>query len=275
MTLSITSSVRLLSGHDMPFLGLGVFENDECRPACLAALRHGYRHIDSARYYQNETEVGKAVRESGIPRTEVFVTSKIYHPEHGYGSTLKVVDSSLERFGFEYLDLYLIHSALSGKQKRLETWKALVDAKNAGKLRSIGVSNYNVKHLEEIREAGLEVPAVNQIELHPFCQQGPIVDYCKKNGIAVQAYCPLIRGQFDNLILQEVAKKYKKDVAQILVRWSLQHGFGPLPKSSNADRVVSNADVYNFEIGAEDMAKIDALDQGAAGSVSWNPVEVD
>jgi len=259
----------------MPLLGLGVFENDDCGPACLAALQHGYRHIDSARYYQNEADVGKAVHQSGVPRSEVFVTSKVYHPEHGYENTLKAVDSSLDRFGFEYLDLYLIHSALSGKEKRLETWQALIDAKKAGKLRSIGVSNYNVCHMEEIRQAGLEMPAANQIELHPFCQQRPIVEYCKKNDIVVQAYCPLVRGQFDNPVLQDVARKYNKDVAQILVRWSLQHGFSPLPKSSNPERVVSNADVFDFEISAEDMSRIDALDQGAAGSVSWNPVDVD
>ncbi|EMD34111.1 hypothetical protein CERSUDRAFT_117619 [Gelatoporia subvermispora B] len=275
MPLSVSSPVRLLSGHDMPLLGLGVFENDECGPACLSALKSGYRHIDSARYYQNEAEVGKAVRQSGIPRSEVFVTSKIYHPEHGYESTLQAVNDSLERFGFEYVDLYLIHSALSGKEKRLATWKALIDAKEAGKLRSIGVSNYNVNHIEEIREAGLEIPAANQIELHPFCQQRPIVEYCKQNGIVVQAYCPLIRGQSDNPVLQDVAKKYNKDVAQILIRWSLQHGFSPLPKSSNLGRVVSNADVYDFELSLDDMGRIDALDQGAAGSVSWNPVGVD
>ncbi|KAI0942210.1 hypothetical protein AcW1_002894 [Taiwanofungus camphoratus] len=273
--LSLASAVRLSSGHSMPLLGLGVFENDDCAPACTVALERGYRHIDSARYYNNEAQVGRAVRESAVPRTEVFVTSKIYHPDHGYGSTLEAVDASLRQFGFDYIDLYLIHSPLSGRETRLATWKALLDAQRAGKLRTVGVSNYGVKHLEEIREAGLDTPAVNQIELHPFCQQRPIVDYCNEKGIVVQAYCPLVRGEFGNPVLQEVAQKYNKDVAQILVRWSLQHGFSPLPKSSHPPRVVSNSELYDFAIAVEDMAKIDALDKGREGAVSWNPVDAE
>ncbi|KZT03086.1 Aldo/keto reductase [Laetiporus sulphureus 93-53] len=297
MSLTLNSSVRLSSGYFMPLLGLGVYQNDNCKPACLAALKNGYRHIDSARAYRNETQVGEAVRESGVPRSEIFITSKIYHPDHGYESTLKAVDESLQRFGFDYIDLYLIHSPLSGKRKRLETWRALLEAKEAGKLRTVGVSNYGIKHLEEIREAGLETPAVNQIEIQPFCQQKPIVEYCKEHGIFVQAYCPLIRGQFDNPVLREVAAKYNKAVPQVLVRWSLQHGFvltshdrlgsgldrglpcecrySPLPKSAKPERVVSNADVYDFEISSEDMTRIDALDRGNDGATSWNPVDAD
>ncbi|KAI0932437.1 hypothetical protein AcW2_001068 [Taiwanofungus camphoratus] len=275
MPLSLTSSVALPSGFSMPLLGLGVFRNEDCIPACIAALKYGYRHIDSARLYNNEAQVGQAVRQSGIPRSEVFVTSKIFHPDHGYESTLKAVDESLQRFGFDYLDLYLIHSPLSGKEERLATWKALLDVQKTGKLRTVGVSNYGVKHLEEIREAGLATPAVNQVELQPFCQQKPIVEYCNKHGIIVQAYCPLVRGEFGNPVLQEIAQKYKKDVAQVLVRWSLQRGFSPLPKSSQPARVVSNAELYDFEISAEDMAKIDALDKGKDGAVSWNPVDAD
>ncbi|KAL6309362.1 Aldo/keto reductase [Sparassis latifolia] len=274
-TLSLASTVRLSSGHLMPLLGLGVYQNNDCSAACLAALKHGYRHIDSARMYKNEAQVGQAVRDSGIPREEIFVTSKIFPSEHGYDSTFKAVDSSLERFGFDYLDLFLIHAPLSGKEKRLETWRALVDCKKAGKLRTIGVSNYGVRHLEEIHEAGLETPSVNQIELHPFCQQQAIVNYCDKHNIFVQAYCPLIRGKFSNPVFQEVAKKYNKSVAQVLVRWSLQRGFSPLPKSSRPERVVSNADVYGFALADDDMARINTLDRGKDGAISWNPVEVD
>ncbi|EPS97909.1 hypothetical protein FOMPIDRAFT_1031751 [Fomitopsis schrenkii] len=271
--LSLGTTATLSSGYNIPLLGLGVYENDDCVPACIAALKHGYRHIDSARYYQNEDQVGRAVRGSGVPREEVFVTTKIYDPHHGYESTVRAVDESLQCFSFDYIDLYLIHSPLSGKQRRLETWRALLDLQKAGKLRTVGVSNYGMKHLDEIRDAGLEVPAVNQIEVHPFCQQRPIVEYCREHGIFVQAYCPLVRGQLGDPVLQDVARKYNKDVAQILVRWSLQHGFNPLPKSSRPERVVSNADVYDFDISVEDMAKIDALDQGAAGATSWNPVD--
>ncbi|KAI0936118.1 hypothetical protein AcV5_004339 [Taiwanofungus camphoratus] len=275
MPLSLSSTVALPSGFSMPLLGLGGFHNEDCIPAFIAALKCGYRHIDSARLYNSEAQVGQSVRQCGIPRSEVFVTSKIYHSDHGYESTLKAVDESLQKFGFDYLDLYLIHSPLSGKEKRLATWKALLDVQKTGKLRTVGVSNYGVKHLEEIREAGLATPAVNQIELQPFCQQKAIVEYCNKHGIIVQAYCALVRGELSNPVLQEVAQKYKKDVAQVLVRWSLQRGFSPLPKSSQPARVVSNAELYDFEIAAEDMAKIDALDKGKDGAVDWNPVDAD
>ncbi|EMD35717.1 hypothetical protein CERSUDRAFT_84824 [Gelatoporia subvermispora B] len=274
MSLDIATSVRLSSGFNMPLLGLGVFRNNDCIPACLAALKHGYRHIDSARVYGNEADVGEAVRRSGIPREQVFLTTKIVGYEHGYESTLRAVDDSLKLFGVEYLDLFLIHDATSGRAKRSETWRALIKARDAGKLRSIGVSNFNVNHLEEIRSAGLETPSVNQIELQPFCQQRPIVDYCKQHGIVVQTYCPLIKGQFSHPVLQEVARKYNKDVSHVLIRWSLQHGFSPLPKSEKPERVVSNADLYDFEITSEDMAKIDALDMGKEGAVSWNPIDV-
>lgn len=139
--LTLSTSVRLSSGYAMPLLGLGVYENDDCAPACLAAIKHGYRHIDSAQYYRNEAQVGNAVRESGVPRAEVFVTSKVYDPYHGYEQTLKAVDASLADFGLDYLDLYLIHSPLSGKERRLASWRALLHARDAGKLRTVGVSN--------------------------------------------------------------------------------------------------------------------------------------
>ncbi|RDX45701.1 Aldo/keto reductase [Lentinus brumalis] len=272
-TLSLRTTVRLPSGYEMPILGLGVFENDECAPACLAALQCGYRHIDTARYYKNEAQVGQAVRESGIPREEIFVTSKIYHPEHGYENTLAALQDSLDKFGCNYFDLYLIHSGLSGKEKRLETWRALIDARNAGKIKSIGVSNYGPQHIEEIRAAGLELPAVNQIELHPFCQQRPIVKYCREQGIVVQAYSPLVQGRLDDPVLLRLAEKHGKDAAQIAIRWSLQHGHVPLPKSARPERILSNSQVFDFELSEEDMAAIDALDRGKEGAITWNPVD--
>ncbi|KAI0766859.1 Aldo/keto reductase [Trametes elegans] len=270
--LSLTSTVKLSSGYELPRVGLGVYQNDDCSPACLAALKHGYRHIDSARMYRNEQEVGKSVRASGIPRGDVFVTSKVNNPEHGYETALAAVDDSLKKFGFDYIDLMLIHSPLSDKERRLQTWKALIEAKKQGKVRSIGVSNYGPRHLEEIREAGLETPSVNQVELHPFCQQKEIVEYCNKHGIVVEAYTPLIRGKWNDTIVN-VAKKYNKDPAQFLVRWSLQRGFVTLPKSSRPERVVSNVDVFDFEINEEDLATINALDRGKDGAITWNPVD--
>ncbi|KAH9851349.1 Aldo/keto reductase [Lenzites betulinus] len=272
LTLTIHSTVKLSSGYDLPVVGLGVYQNDDCSPACLAALKHGYRHIDSARMYRNEEQVGNSVRESGIAREEVFITSKVNNPEHGFDKATAAIDDSLKKFGFEYIDLMLIHSPLSDKERRLETWNALIEAKKQGKVHTIGVSNYGPKHLEEIREAGLETPSVNQVELHPFCQQKEIVEYCNKHKIIVEAYTPLIRGKWNDTIV-DIGKKYNKDPAQLLVRWSLQRGFIPLPKSSQPTRVVSNAEVFDFEISAEDVAAIDALDRGKDGAVTWNPVD--
>jgi len=259
----------------MPLLGLGVYQNNNCIPACEAALKHGYRHIDTAQVYRNEADVGRAVKESKINREEIFITTKVIQGSHGYSSTTSTVEASLSKLGVSYIDLYLIHSPLSGREGRLETYRALLDKKNEGKIRSVGVSNYGVKHLEEIREAGMEVPSVNQVELHPFCQQRPIVEYCKQYDIVVQAYCPIVRGDFSNPVLQEVSKHANKHPSQVLIRWSLQKGFVPLPKSEKPERVVSNADVFDFELSQEDMAKLDALDKGDDGAISWNPVNAD
>ncbi|RXW24944.1 hypothetical protein EST38_g908 [Candolleomyces aberdarensis] len=246
--------------------------NYDAKPAVLEAFRAGYRHVDSAQMYRNEAEVGAAVRESGLNREDVFITTKVASQGHGYDKTLKGVDASLAKFQFDYVDLFLIHDPLSGKQKRLETYKALLEAKAAGKIKSVGVSNYGVHHLEELKAAGYETPTINQIELHPFCQQKPIVDYCKKNGIIVEAYCPVLRGDMGHPVIQELASKYKRDPGQILIRWSLQKGFVPLPKSATPSRIHSNADLYDFELTDEDIANLDALDQGDDGAISWNPV---
>lgn len=273
MTLSLNSTIRLRSSAAMPLLGLGVYQNYDARTSCLLAFKHGYRHVDSAQVYRNENAVGQAVKESGLKREEVFVTTKCVSNTHGYESTLKGVDSSLAKFGFDYIDLFLIHDPLSGPVKRIETYKALLEAKDKGKIRSVGVSNYGVHHLEEIRKAGLETPAVNQIELHPWCQQKDIVAYCEKNEIVVQAYCPLVRGQkLGHPVLEELSKKHNTSGAQVLIRWSLQKGYVPLPKSTHEERIASNADVYGFELSGDDMAALDALDEGSKGGISWNPV---
>ncbi|KAF5351950.1 hypothetical protein D9756_007595 [Leucocoprinus leucothites] len=208
-----------------------------------------------------------------MDRNEVFVTTKVISKFHGYESTLKGIEESLARFQFDYIDLFLIHDPFSGTERRLATYKALQEAKQAGKIRSVGVSNYGIKHLEEIKHAGCDMPAVNQIELHPFCQQRPIVAYCKENGIVVQAYSPLIRGKVDHPDFLNLANKYSKDPAQILIRWSIQKGFVPLPKSANPERINSNLNVFDFELNSEDMAKLESLDRGKDGAVTWNPVD--
>ncbi|TBU44989.1 Aldo/keto reductase [Dichomitus squalens] len=263
------------TGHDKPILGLGVAETTDCVSACLAALKYGYRHFDTARHYKNEEEVGRAIRESGIPREEIFVTSKFMATDHGYEDTLRAVDDSLQKFGYDHFDLYLIHSPLSGQEKRLGTWRALIDAKNAGKVKSIGVSNYSGKHIDEIRAAGLELLSVNQIELHPLCQQRPIVKYCQENDIVVEAYSPLARSKLGGPVLQRLTKLVR-DCLACFLRWlTLTRIFVPLPKSSHRERILSNSQVYDFELSDEDMAALDALDKGKAGSVTWNPVDAD
>ncbi|KAF8623076.1 hypothetical protein AX15_006493 [Amanita polypyramis BW_CC] len=173
----------------------------------------------------------------------------------------------------DYIDLFLIHDPFSGTEKRLATYRALQEAKRAGKIRSVGVSNYNICHLEEIKEAGYEQPAVNQIELHPSCQQKPIVNYCLANNIVIEAYTSLVRGRMmDHPTIVEIATKHNRDPAQILIRWSIQKGFVPLSKSVTPERIRSNTQVFDFELAVEDMASLDSLDKGDAGAVTWNPI---
>ncbi|KAF8690171.1 hypothetical protein AX14_003103 [Amanita brunnescens Koide BX004] len=264
--------VRLSTGYRLPVLGFGVYKNYETKRTCLEAFEAGYRHIDSAQAYRNEAAVGEAVRESGLKREDLFITTKCVSKFHGYESTLKGVDESLARFQFDYIDLFLIHDPLSGSEKRLATYKALQEAKQAGKIRTIGVSNYNIHHLEEIKKAGYEQPAVNQIELHPFCQQRPIVEYCRANNIVIEAYSPIVRGNMDHPVIKRIAEKYSRDLAQILIRWSIQKGYVPLPKSVTLERIRSNAQVFDFELSDKDMSDLDSLDKGDSGAISWNPI---
>ncbi|KAF8325463.1 NADP-dependent oxidoreductase domain-containing protein [Cantharellus anzutake] len=271
VSLSLKSAVKLSSGFMLPMLGFGVYQNTgpTCLESCLEALKAGYRHIDSAVVYRNEREVGQAVRQSGVNRDDISITTKITTRYAGYESTAKMVDESLKKFGFEYIDLYLIHDPYSGKTKRLETYRALLAAQKAGKIRSVGVSNYGVHHLEEIRNEGLPAPSVNQIELHPFCQQKPIAEYCAVNGIAIEAYSPLVRGVAKDQTVLQVGKS----PFLVYIRWSLQRGFIPLPKTATPSRIVENASVFNFELSEEQMAALNALDKGREGAVTWNPVD--
>lgn len=271
--LTLQSTITLSDGKKLPVLGFGALNQAETKDAIIEALKIGYRQIDGAQMYENEDKCGEAIRESGIPRENIFATSKIAssHRGHGYENVTKGVDESLEKWGLKYLDLFLIHDPLN-KEKRLESYKALLDAQTAGKIKSVGVSNYGVKHLEEIKKAGYPLPVVNQIELHPFLQQHEIAAYCKVNNIIIQAYCPIIRGASHPKI-DAVATKHKKEPAQVLIRWSLQKGYVPLPKSGTPSRILSNTNVFDFELSDEDIASIDELEQNKP--CSWNPVNVD
>jgi len=257
----------------IPRLGFGVYlsHGNQCVTSCLAALKAGYRHIDTAQFYGNEKEVGEAVRQSGMKRSDIFLTTKIISGAGSVEKTYNSVLNSVHKIDGEdgYVDLFLIHTANGGKADRKEMWLALEKLLEAGKAKSIGVSNWGVGHLEEMKEyAKIWPPSVNQIELHPWCQQREVDAYCQKHGIIVEAYSPLVRNKkADDPTLNTVAKSYGKTTAQILIRYCLQKNWVPLPKSDTPSRIVENADVYDFEISKEDMGKLDALDQGARGAI--------
>ncbi|WWC87767.1 uncharacterized protein L201_002659 [Kwoniella dendrophila CBS 6074] len=282
MSLSIETSIKLATGRSIPQLGYGVYQarSKECEDGVKESIKVGYRHVDSAQAYHNEDIVGRAVVQSGLPRSEIFLTTK-YMPSHTVHSTESVYDilkkslKKIDRTGDEnpYIDLMLIHAPFGGEQGRKNNWEALVQAQKEGWIKDIGVSNFGVPHLKSLPSPK---PVINQIELHPFCQQKEIVNYCKENDIAIQAYSPLIRAdenRYKNPVLIELAKKYNKEIPQILIRWSLQKGYIPLPKSTTPSRIKTNADVYDFELSSEDMKSLDGLDEGAKGACTWNPVD--
>ncbi|KAK4704451.1 hypothetical protein P7C70_g1750, partial [Phenoliferia sp. Uapishka_3] len=276
--LTLSSTLKLKSGGSMPVLGFGVYQSTAAPASASSALDNGYRHIDSARIYRNEAEVVSAVstwRKSG-GAGDVWLTSKVVGKEHATGKCDAAVDESVERAkagGLQW-DLFLLHDPTAGPEKRLQAWRVLEDAVIAGKLKAIGVSNFSDVHLEEFKAAGVKLtPEVNQIELHPWCQQKPIVEYCKAAGIIIQAYCPIVRGQrMEDPVLKSVCEKSGKTGAQVLIRWSLQKGYVPLPKSDTPSRIAENADVFDFELDGDSMSKLDALDLGKDGACSWNPV---
>ncbi len=270
---TIRSTVQLRGGVDIPVLGLGVYQarpGTETREAVKAALELGVRHVDTARAYGNERDVAAAIAASGVPRSEVFITTKLWNSDHGYDETLRACDASLARLGTERVDLYLIHWPVQGL--RHETWRAMERLRADGKARAIGVSNYTVRHLEELLASSTEPPAVNQVELHPFLPQRELVDWCTTRGIVVEAYAPLVKARrMDEPVIQRVAAKHERTPAQVLVRWALEHGRVVIPKSIRAERIRENADVFGFALDAEDLAALDALDEGYR--TSWDPTD--
>ncbi|WP_020616542.1 aldo/keto reductase [Paenibacillus daejeonensis] len=265
MTITISSlkdTVTLNNGVQMPRLGFGVFkvkEGEEVVDAVKAALAAGYRAIDTAAAYQNEEGVGQAIRESGIPREELFITTKVWNSRQGYDSTLEAFEESRRKLGLDYLDLYLIHWPVKGKYK--DTWRALEKLYSDGVVRAIGVSNFQTHHLDDIFEDNTIVPAVNQIEYSPLLTQEKVKGYCEEKGIHITAWSPLMQGNLDLPLLQELSAKYGKTPAQIVIRWDLQKGVLTIPKSVTPSRIKENADVYDFELSAEDVAAIDGLNQ--------------
>jgi len=259
----IRGTVKLNNGVDMPYFGLGVFnanEGKEVKYAINTALDNGYRLIDTAKLYGNEMGVGEAVRQTGVPRKKIFVTSKVWNNDQGYDKTLKAFDSSMKRLALDYLDLYLVHWPVKGKYK--ETWRALEEIYKDGMVRAIGVSNFMQHHLDDLLQDAAVVPAVNQVEFHPYLLQQGLLNYCEAKKIWVQAWSPLMQGGvFKIPELKTLAANYNKSVAQLVLRWNLQKRVCTIPKSANEQRIRENAAIFDFEISEVDMKAIDALDR--------------
>ena len=263
---SISSRITLRDGTTMPLFGLGCYElhGETGYNAIASALQEGYRMFDTARFYGNEQLVGRVLRESSVKREDCFVVSKLDEGHHGYDETKFRVKESLELLRLDYLDLFLIHS---NKGNRIvETWKALVELKAEGLLRSIGVSNFNVHHLVGLLESGMETPSVNQIEIHPWNQHKSLVEFCNSHNITAMGWSPLAKGLlFEDgacPLLDELVSSYGRSKAQIALRWSLQSGFVTIPKSSKVERVKENADIFSWKLSSQDMRRLDGLEMG-------------
>lgn len=279
--MSLTSTYQLANGEKIPVVGFGTWQTPDGQVAeesVLAALKAGYRHIDTAMIYGNEASVGRVIHKSGVRRDELFVTTKLWNTDHTYERAIQAIDTSLQTLGLDYLDLYLIHwpNPLAFRENWQEAnsaaWRAMEEAVKAGKIKSIGVSNFMPRHLDALYQTAQIKPVVNQIYLNPSDQQKEVVAYNQAHDMISEAYSPLGTG---NLLavpeLVSLAEKYERSVAQVTLRWSLQKGFLPLPKSITPSRIVENAQLFDFELSDEDMQAIDAL-QGVAGQAK-NPDE--
>jgi diketogulonate reductase-like aldo/keto reductase len=271
---TLASRVRIAEGVEIPVLGLGVYQSrpgEETYAAVRAALEMGYRHVDTARAYGNEGDVGRAIRDSGLPRDEIFVTTKLWNADHGRERALRACDESLDRLGMERVDLYLVHWPVEGL--RAETWRAMERIRADGKARAIGVSNYTVRHLDELLATAEVPPAVNQVELHPFLQQRELHAYSRGRGIQLEAYAPLVKARrLDDPVLARVARRHGKTPAQVLVRWCLEREVVAIPKSVRPDRIRENAAVFDFALDPDDLRALDGLDEGYR--TSWDPTQV-
>ncbi len=260
---NLQDTIMLNNGVQMPGFGLGVFKVGDGTPvinSVKSALRAGYRSIDTAAVYGNEEGVGQAIRESGVDRETLFLTSKVWNADQGYESTFKAFETSLAKLGTDYLDLYLIHWPVKGKY--LDTWRAMTELYRQKRVRAIGVSNFQIHHLKEILGSSDIVPAVNQVELHPLLNQQELRDFCKLQNITVEAWSPLMKGNLDLPVLQEIAAVHGKTAAQVVLRWHIQHGIVVIPKSVHDHRIRENAQVFDFSLTADEMHRIDALHVG-------------
>ncbi len=256
-------TIELNNGVAIPQLGFGVFlvPPGETEVAVATALETGYRHIDTARLYDNEGEVGAAIAKSGIPRDELFVTTKVWNSDQGYDATLAAFDKSLERLGFDYVDLYLIHWPLPKVDRYVDTWRALEKLATEGRSRAIGVSNFQIAHLQRLIDETGTVPAVNQVECHPHLTQAPLRAFHAQHGIATEAWSPLARGGavLSDARVGAIAARHGKSPAQVILRWHLQVGNVVIPKSVTPSRIAENLDVFDFALADDELAAVEAL----------------
>jgi diketogulonate reductase-like aldo/keto reductase len=266
-----TSSIELNNGVEIPTLGLGVYQSGpgaETQQAVRFALDAGYRHIDTASAYGNEKDVGVAISSSRIARHDLFITTKLWNSDHGYEATLRAFDKSRIELGLDYIDLYLIHWPVPGL--RMESWRAMEELLDRGLCRAIGVSNYTIRHLDEHLSTSAVAPAVNQVEFSPFLYQKQLLDYCRERNIQIEAYSPLTQGKkLKHRVVKEISRKYGRTPAQILIRWALEHRLVVIPKSVHRERIEENAQVFDFAISSQDMARLDSLDEGFR--TCWDP----
>ncbi len=263
MDLNLNSRIKLNNGLEMPVFGFGTYKltgEKMVKDSVTAALEAGYRLIDTAQMYGNEQYVGETIRESGIPREEIFVMTKLDNDQHGYDNAKISFEESMNRLGLGYIDLFLIHWPVEGL--RLESWRALVDIYSRGEVKAIGVSNYTVRHLKELFKDSDMKPVVNQVEFNPFNYQDRLLSFCTVQGIRMQGYTPLSRtNKFNNPVVQDISAKYLKTPAQVFLRWAVQHGVIPIPKSLHKERIKENCDIFDFSIEDEDMEKLNSLNE--------------
>ncbi|KAK6506644.1 hypothetical protein TWF481_005100 [Arthrobotrys musiformis] len=268
------------SNAKIPRIGYGVYKSTDCKGAVLAALSMGYRHIDTAQFYQNEADVGEAIKVSGVPRNELYVVTKIQYPvENSVEKTLESIRESVRKIDAGegdrkgYVDLFLVHTPSSGREGREILWKALELLKKEGGTVDIGVSNYGTEHLFQMNSYTSTTPVCNQIEVHPFCQQKEVIELCKSKGIVITAYAPIARNRrSDNPVLVAIGQKHGRHPTQVMIKWSLQKGYLPLPKSDNPERMKANMDMDGWELTEEEMTEIEQLDEGQGGAICPYPL---
>jgi diketogulonate reductase-like aldo/keto reductase len=268
--MNLGTTAVLNNGVQIPVFGLGTWQTTgkKVEGVILSALDIGYRHIDTAAAYRNEAEIGKALLKSGMPRENIFITTKLWNSDHGYNKAIAACEKSLNNLGLDYVDLYLIHWPVAGLY--LQTWKALEKLLESGKCCAIGVSNFTIRHLDTLLKESAIVPAVNQVEFSPYLYQKELLDYCRSKSIQLEAYSPLTRGKkLVNPALSLIADKYGKSSAQIMIRWSLQTGMVVIPKASSLKHLKENAAVFDFELSQEDMQTLNSFNEDL--HLCWNP----